>query len=104
MPSSLDDLDRRIRAMRVRRYTLEEIAADTGMSPQAVAQRIKAIWQSIERDGQEQQPGDPTPQEIAERAAECRSSWTDHDSQVRDHSASGPVEIRRVPWIGSWHD
>jgi len=104
MPSELDDLDRRIRAMRVRRYTLEEIAADTGMTPQAVASRIKAIWRVIERDGQEPQPGDPTPQEIAERSAEVRQRWTPHDWRVRSGSPETPVEPQKVSWIGSTHD
>jgi len=104
MASSLDDLDRRIRAMRVRRYTLEEIAADTGMSPQAVASRIKTIWRVIERDGQEPQPGDPTPQEIAERSAEVRQRWTPHDWRVRSGASETPPEPQSVSWMGTWHD
>ena len=78
-----DPIDRRIRAMRCRRYTLEDIAADVGLTTQQVQLRIKAIWQASERESSTRRPDDPTPEEIAERAAECRARWSETDFLVR---------------------
>jgi len=78
-----DPIDRRIRAMRCRRYTLEDIAADVGLTTQQVQLRIRAIWQASERESSTRRPDDPTPEEIAERAAECRARWSETDFLVR---------------------
>jgi hypothetical protein len=78
--------------------------APDGVLVGTVAQRIKQIWRVIERDGQEPQPGDPTPQEIAERSAEVRQRWTPHDWRVRSGAAETPPEPQTVKWIGTWHD
>ena len=78
-----DPIDRRIRAMRCRRYTVEAIAADVGLTPAQVELRIRAIWQASERESSVRRPDDPTPEEIAERAAECRQRWSETDFLVR---------------------
>jgi len=96
-----DPLDRRIRAMRCRRYTVEQIAEDTGLTPKQVQLRITAIWQASERESSTRRPDDPTPEEIAERAAWCRSRWTEHDWAVRSGSSVAPVEMPRLSWTGA---
>jgi len=78
-----DPIDRRIRAMRCRRYTVRQIADDVGLTPGQVELRIRAIWQASERESSVRRPDDPTPQEIAERAAECRQRWSETDYLVR---------------------
>jgi len=78
-----DPIDRRIRAMRCRRYSVEQIAADVGLTPGQVELRIRAIWQASERESSVRRPDDPTPEEIAERAAECRQRWSETDYLVR---------------------
>ena len=98
------DVDRRIRAMRVRRYSLDEIAADTGLTPQQVASRITMIWQKAEADCQQPAWGDPTPQEIAERAAEIRERWSEHDYRVRSGTPEPAIEPQRFRWTGTAYD
>ena len=69
--------------MRCRRYTVEQIAADVGLTPAQVELRIRAIWQASERKSSVRRPDDPTPEEIEERAAEERQRWSETDYLVR---------------------
>ena len=90
----MDDaaVDRRIRAMVVRRYPRSEIAEQLGLTLPELGQRIARIWTThyhtqlksaeAERQRLEREP-DPTPEEIAERAAEIRAGWTEVEHRRR---------------------
>jgi hypothetical protein len=74
------DLDRRLRRLRVRGRSHEEIAEAVGRPVAWVAERLDTLWREASDRGRTLPP---TPQEIAERAAECRALWSEHDYMVR---------------------
>ena len=90
----MDDaaVDRRIRAMVVRRYPRAEIAEQLGLTLPELGQRISRIWTThyhlqlrnaeAERQRLEREP-DPTPEQIAERAAEVRQHWSELEHRRR---------------------
>jgi hypothetical protein len=84
------DLDRRLRRLRVRGRSHEEIAEAVGRPVEWVAERLDTLWKEASDRGRTLPP---TPQEIAERAAECRALWSDHDYLVR----SGRREPQKRP-------
>lgn len=82
--------DIRIRAMVVRRYPRERIAAEVGLTLDELRQRIARIWRTnyhtqVAATGRmpQERLADPTPEEIAERAAEVRQSWSEAEHRRR---------------------
>jgi hypothetical protein len=74
------ELDRRLRRLRVRGRSHEEIAAAVGRPVAWVSERLDTLWREASDRGR---TALPTPEEIAERAAECRALWSEHDYLVR---------------------
>jgi len=74
------NLDKRLRRLRVRGRSPEQIAALVGRPVAWVAERLDELWREASDRGRTLPP---TPQEIAERAAECRALWSEHDYLVR---------------------
>jgi len=74
------ELDRRLRRLRVRGRSHEEIAEAVGRPVAWVAERLDTLWREASDRGR---TALPTPEEIAARAAECRALWSDHDYLVR---------------------
>lgn len=54
----------------------EEIARQTGLTADELRQRIAELWRRSRVDSEF---GDPTPAEIAERAAIERQNWSEHE-------------------------
>lgn len=82
--------DRRIRAMVVRRYPREQIAAEFGLTPDELTAAIARIWRTnyhaqVAATGRmpQQRLADPTPEEIEERAAEVRRGWSETEHRRR---------------------
>lgn len=78
------ELDRRIRGLVTRRYSREYIAERLGISVAEVAERIARSWgRSTGKLTGKSQQVDPTPEEIAERAAIERQSWSESEHRRR---------------------
>lgn len=88
----MDDAARdvRIRAMVVRRYPRERIAAELGLTLDELKTAIARIWRTnyhaqVAATGRmpQERLADPTPEEIAERAAEVRQGWSEMEHRRR---------------------
>lgn len=88
----MDDAARdvRIRAMVVRRYPRERIAAELGLTLDELKTAIARIWRTnyhaqVAATGRmpQERLADPTPEEIAERAAEVRQGWSELEHRRR---------------------
>ena len=88
----MDDAARdvRIRAMVVRRYPRWRIAAEVGLTLDELRAAIARIWRTnyhtqVAATGRmpQQRLADPTPEEIAERAAEVRQGWSEMEHRRR---------------------
>ena len=75
-----EELDRRLRRLRVRGRSPEEISEAVGRPVAWVAERLHTLWREAQDRGR---TALPTPEEIAARAAECRALWSEHDYRVR---------------------
>lgn len=80
----MDELDKRIRGMVCRRYRRRDIAERLGVPLPELNERIKRMWMAshMKLGGRNGHP-DPTPQEIAERAAIERQSWSEAEHRRR---------------------
>ena len=77
---STRELDRRLRRLRVRGRSPEQIAEAVGRPVGWVSERLDTLWREAQDRGR---TALPTPEEIAARAAECRALWSEHDYRVR---------------------
>jgi hypothetical protein len=68
------------------------IAKVTGLSVAAVKARKAALWQEAQ---EKSNTLPPTPEEIEQRAAECRAKWS--DSEWARQECRQPVEVTVVP-------
>lgn len=82
--------DIRIRAMVVRRYPREQIAAEVKLTLDELRARIGRIWRTnyhtqVAVTGRmpQERLADPTPEEIAERAAQIRAGWSELEHRRR---------------------
>jgi hypothetical protein len=80
------ELDRQLRRLKIRGHSPEEIAEAVGRPLAWVQSRLDTLWRDAQARGAAYTL--PTPQEIAERAAECRALWSEHDYRVRSGQRS----------------
>jgi hypothetical protein len=88
----MDDAARdvRIRAMVVRRYSRQRIAAEVGLTLDELRAAIARIWRTnyhaqVAATGRmpQERLAELTPEEIAERAAEVRLGWSETEHRRR---------------------
>lgn len=79
-------MDKRTKARFIRLWQtgvpLAEIAEQLSYSVSTLA-KLRMIYGLRKRYGAEPEGGDPTPEQIRERAAEIRADWNEHDFRLR---------------------
>lgn len=79
-------MDKRTKARFIRLWQtgvpLAEIAEKLNYSISTLA-KLRMLYGLRKRYGAEPEGGDPTPEQIRERAAECREDWDEHDFRLR---------------------
>jgi hypothetical protein len=56
------------------------------MASSVTEAELRAAWGTMTVEGEGPDDDDPTPSEIAERAAEVRKKWSEHEEQRRSRS------------------
>lgn len=79
-------MDKRTKARFIRLWQtgvpLAEIAERLSYSVSTLA-KLRMIYGLRKRYGAEPEGGDPTPEQIRERAAEIRADWSEHEFRLR---------------------
>lgn len=86
--------DTQFRAWILRGRSVQAIAAALGCTREEVIARRDRLWKEAQ---QKSALGPPTPEEIEQRAAECRAKWTESQERRAAGCSSEGVEITVVP-------
>jgi transposase len=92
---SRSEVETTVRRLVLGRVSRREIAEQVGLSVAEVQAIVHRLWS---KGTPTPSTADPTPQEIAERAAEIRERWSEWDYRVRSVQLPEPCEMPVVTW------